>query len=172
MFKEIDINKIDKKWINLINEKWTLITARKDDGKVNTMTASWGAIGELWMMPVYLCFVRPERYTHEFLENSDYYSICFFDSKYKKDLVYLGSKSGRDGDKISETKLHVVLNDNFVPYFQEANFVIICRKIYRDDFKKESFLDKSIINNIYYEKNAKLHTMYIGKIEKVMEQDE
>ena len=108
---------------------------------------------------------------HEFLENSGYYSICFFDSKYKKDLVYLGTNSGRDGDKISKTKL-TIINDGLAPYFKEANLVIFCRKIYRDDFKKENFIDKSIIDNIYYEKGAKLHTMYIGKIEKVIEQDE
>jgi flavin reductase (DIM6/NTAB) family NADH-FMN oxidoreductase RutF len=171
MFKDIEINKIDKNWINSINKEWTLITAKKSDGTYNTLTASWGAVGELWMEPVYICFVRPERYTHEFLENSGYYSICFFDSKYKKDLAYLGTNSGRDGDKINKTKL-TIINDGLAPYFKEANLVIFCRKIYRDDFKKENFIDKSIIDNIYYEKGAKLHTMYIGKIEKVIEQDE
>jgi flavin reductase (DIM6/NTAB) family NADH-FMN oxidoreductase RutF len=171
MFKEIDINSINKNWINSINKEWTLISAKKTTGELNTMTASWGAVGELWMKPVYICFVRPERYTHEFIENSDYYSICFFDTKYKKNLVYLGTKSGRDEDKIAKTKL-TVLDDDLAPYFKEAKLVLFCRKIYRDDFKKENFIDKDIIGNIYVEKGAKLHTIYIGEIEKVIEQDE
>jgi len=171
MFKEIDVNEINKNWVNAINKEWTLITAKKVDDNFNTMTASWGCIGELWGKPIYICFVRPERYTHEFLENSDYYSISFFDKKYKADLVYLGTHSGRNEDKLSKTKLNVI-NDDLAPYFKEANLVLFCRKIYHDDFKEENFNDKSIIKDIYVEKKAQLHTMYIGKIEKVIGKDE
>ena len=82
-----------------IGNGWTLITAEKD-GKVNTMTASWGGFGFLWGKRVAFVFIRPQRYTYEFTESSEYMTLSFFNESEKKALGYLGTHSGRDGDKI------------------------------------------------------------------------
>ena len=100
-YKKIDINEIVLNPFKTIGNDWLLISALKD-GVTNTMTASWGGIGVIWNKNVVTVYIRPQRYTREFVDNSDYFSLTFFEG-YKKELGILGSKSGRDCDKIKET---------------------------------------------------------------------
>ena len=163
-FKEISPEKLTN--INpfaRIGKDWMLITAGTEE-KLNTMTASWGALGILWNKNITLTFVRPQRYTFEFLENNDYYSLSFFDSQYKKELGFCGKVSGRDVDKIKETGLSLLF-DNSVPYFEEANLVLICKKIYGQFVEPSCFLDEDINGN-YPEKDY--HKMFAGEIIKCM----
>lgn len=166
MLKEINKDLVRIDGINEIRDEWTLITAKKDSQAVNTLTASWGAVGNLWNKSIYIAFVRPERYTHEFLEADEYFSVCFFDNSYKKVLGYLGTTSGRDEDKIKKAKL-TINNLDLAPYFEEANKVLIVKKIYVDDFHQDNFLDNGILNGVYLKNKAKFHTIYIGEIIKV-----
>ena len=101
----------------------------------------------------------------QFVENNEYFSLSFFEEEYKSDLSYLGSHSGKDEDKVSKTKLTPVFNDK-AAYFNEANMVLICRKLYKQDIKEENFIDKSLIEDNYPLKD--FHTMYIGLIEEVL----
>ena len=87
-----------------IDQEWALLTAGVEE-KFNTMTISWGGLGTIWNKPVVTVYVRPNRYTYEFMENNEYFTISFYDKEYKDDLGILGSKSGRNLDKISLTKL-------------------------------------------------------------------
>lgn len=162
-FKEITPNQIEKNTFSLIGDEWMLITAQKDN-KVNTMTASWGGFGVMWNKNVAYIVIRPQRYTKEFVDNSNYFSLTFFDNNFKKALGYLGSVSGKDEDKISKSGLTVDFIDN-VPYFKEANLVLVCRKIFSTDYKEENFIDIDTMNNIYSSKD--FHTLYIAEIEKV-----
>ena len=98
-FKEVPISELSFNPFTLIDKEWMLITAG-DAEKCNTMTASWGGLGELWKKYVSFIFIRPQRYTLEFIEKKDYYSLCFFDKEFKSALSYCGAKSGRDVDKI------------------------------------------------------------------------
>lgn len=159
-FEKVSAEELNENFIDLIGNKWMLITA-SDGEKVNTMTASWGGVGELWNKNVSFSFIRPTRYTYEFVEKSDYYTLCFFDEEYREKLAYLGKVSGRDEDKISKMGLTVV-KDGDISYFDEAKYVLVCRKLYKDDIEMENFTDMSFGEKIYAEGN--LHRMYVGEI--------
>lgn len=163
-FTEIKPEELNKSAFQLIGNDWMLITAEKDS-KVNTMTASWGGFGVMWNKNVTYIVLRPQRYTKEFIDGSDTYSLCFFSSNHKKQLAYLGSVSGRDEDKISKTDLTVTHYDN-TPYFEEADIVIICKKLFAQKFTPESFIEKNLIEKNY--PNKDFHTLYISEVEKVL----
>lgn len=148
-----------------IGEKWMLITVGNKE-KFNTMTASWGMMGILWNKDVATAFVRPQRYTFEFLEKNDYYTLSFFESKYKKQLSYCGRNSGRNVDKIKETGLTPIFDEQ-APYFKEASTVFICKKIYGQFISPEGFVDVDLDKN--YE-NKDYHKMYVGEIIKCLEE--
>lgn len=162
-YKEIKPEEFNESTFKLIGKDWMLITAEKDN-KVNTMTASWGGFGVLFNKNVVYTVIRPQRYTKEFIDNSDTFSLTFFDESFRKDLSYLGRVSGRDEDKISKTNLTVKYENN-TPYFEEAKIVIICRKIYAQEFKPECFIADGIDDKVY--PNKDYHTLYISEIEKV-----
>ena len=135
----------------MIGKDWLLITAEKD-GKVNTMTASWGGVGVLWNKKVAYIFIRPQRYTKEFVDFSDRLSVCVLPNSYRKELSYLGNVSGKDEDKISNANLKVQKYED-VPYFDEARLTLICRKLYAQDLKEEYFIEKDIIDKWYPQKS-------------------
>lgn len=143
-----------------IGKKWALVTAG-DDKKFNTMTISWGGMGVLWNKNVSFIFVRPQRYTFEFLENSSYYTISFFEKEYKKILNYCGRFSGRNVNKVASTGLKPIID--IAPYFEQAKMVLICKKIYAQNLSPSCFLEDNL--NLNY-KNNDYHKMYIGEIVK------
>ncbi len=158
-YEKTQLNRIDENVFKLIGSDWMLITAGTKDS-FNTMTASWGGLGVLWNKPVSYIFVRPTRYTYEFLENSGTYSISFFNEKYRNALSICGSKSGRDIDKVKEAGLTPVVSENGIVYFDEAKLVLECTKLYYQDIDPSHFLDPKI-NELY---NNDYHRMYIGEI--------
>lgn len=164
-FKEVDIQTIRTNPFTLIGDEWMLITAGTK-AKCNTMTASWGGVGVIWNKNVATIYIRPTRYTKEFIDREDMFTISFFDKKYKKALGICGSKSGRDCDKINEAGLTVGY-DGDTPYINEAKLILICKKIYQDEIKPENFKEISIDDNY---PNKDYHTMYIGEIVKVLDE--
>lgn len=162
--KEIKHENFQENAFEMIGKDWLLITAEKD-GKVNTMTASWGGVGVLWNKKVTYIFIRPKRYTKEFVDFSDRLSVCVLPNSYRKELAYLGNVSGKDEDKISNANLKVQKYED-VPYFDEARLTLICRKLYAQDLKEECFIEKDIIDKWYPEKDY--HTMYVVEIEKIL----
>ena len=155
----------EKKGFNLnpfeaIGKKWMLISA-KDGDKVNTMTASWGGMGVIWGEDVVYIFVRQSRYTKEFIDNSAYFSLSFFDDEYRKKLAYLGRVSRRDENKIEKAGLSVVYKED-IPYFEEASTVVLCEKLSRHYISPEGFIKKDIIEKWYGDNDY--HDMYIGRI--------
>lgn len=142
-----------------IGQQWALITAQKG-GKVNTMTASWGGIGVLWGKNVVTVYIRPQRYTREFVESSEYFTFTLFDS-YKKELAVLGTKSGRDGDKIAEVGFHVETVGG-QPTFREGKTAIVCRKLFCSRMQPDQFVDKTLIPANYPAQD--FHYIYIGEI--------
>ncbi|MCK4524530.1 flavin reductase [candidate division WOR-3 bacterium] len=162
-FKEIKARQIKKNLFKLIADDWALICAGKEND-FNMMTASWGTFGELWHRKIAIIFIRPQRYTHEFIEKSNIFSINFFNKDKKDALKKMGSVSGRDFDKMHYNKLTPIIKHNTV-FFEESKLVIICKKIYYDDVNNKHFLDKTIEKN-YPEQDY--HRFYIGEIEKVL----
>lgn len=150
----------------LIGKQWMLITAKKGD-QINTMTAAWGGLGYLWNKKVAFLFIRPQRYTKEFVDASDEVSLTFFDEAYRKQLTHLGRVSGRDEDKIANVGFHVA-NYQGVPYFKEANTIIIAKKLYRQRLEEDCFIQKDIIDTSYPLKDY--HDVYVVEIETVLKQ--
>jgi flavin reductase (DIM6/NTAB) family NADH-FMN oxidoreductase RutF len=131
----------------------------------NTLTASWGGLGTLWYKDVATIYIRPQRYTKQFIDNSDYFTLSFFGKGYRDELTLCGTKSGRDMDKVKECGFTVKTAAGGAPYFEEAELVIVCRKRYVQDF------DPTAIPADVKEKqypNQDYHTMYIGEIVEVL----
>lgn len=163
MFREISPYEIKDNVFQAIDKDWMLITAAKD-GKANSMTASWGCLGILWHKPIAVCFVRPQRYTYEFCESADTLSLSFFDGEWRDALKLCGTKSGRDTDKYAQTGLAPVF-DGPTPYLAQARLVLICKKLYVDEIKKDSFLDPALLKNYPMDD---FHRVYICEITKVL----
>jgi flavin reductase (DIM6/NTAB) family NADH-FMN oxidoreductase RutF len=150
----------------LFADDWALITAGTPE-HFNMMTASWGCTGHLWNKPVAFCFIRPQRYTFEFIEREHSYTLSFFDEAYRGKLQYLGTVSGRDEDKVKGSGLTPKILPSGNISFEEARLIIECKKIYTDFFSEENFVDTAIITNVY--PNKDFHRMYIGEIINVWE---
>lgn len=164
MFKEINIKDVKENVVDLISRQWGLVTAG-DENKFNTMTVSWGAVGELWGEDMVTIYIRPQRYTVEFLEKSDWFTLSVYPENMKSIHSVCGSKSGRDVDKVKETGLTPVFSEN-APYFDEAKLVIICKKVAKGEFTPNQIIDKTIIKSNYPLND--FHYIYYGKIEKVL----
>lgn len=148
----------------LLGSDWTLITARKGDA-VNTMTAAWGGLGIMWGKPVAFIVIRPQRYTREFVDTADKFSLSFFGSSYRRELNYLGTVSGRDEPKIERSGL-TLINRLDTPCFAEAEKILICRKLYRQEYDPALFVDPSL-GKMYPQKDY--HIQYIGEVLQVLE---
>ncbi len=161
MFKEISAKEIKENLIEAISNEWMLITAGNQEG-YNMMTASWGFAGEMWGEDSVIAMIRPQRYTMDFVNNNDYFTLSFYGDD--KDIHKIcGSKSGRDVDKTRLTGLVPVFENDTV-YFEQARLVLICKKQYVDCLKEENFTDQSVLK--WYNKDY--HNIVIGKIEKVL----
>ena len=164
MFEQIDPKSLDQNVFSLIGDQWMLLTAGTGE-KCNTMTASWGGLGVLWGKPVATVYIRPQRYTLEFVEREEKFTLAFFGEEYRKALALCGSKSGRDIDKVKECGFTVETADG-APYFAQADLVLVCRKAYWQDMDPTHFLDGEIDGKWYPEKDY--HRIFIGEIETVL----
>lgn len=158
--KKIDIKDLQGNAVSMFDDKWCLITAGTKEN-YNTMTASWGAMGELWNKDVCFIFIRPQRYTLEFTEREDYFTLSFFGDEYKKALAFCGRNSGRDCDKAKETGLTPMEIDGSMS-FEESETVIVCKKLFYQDIDPEGFVDKTVDGVCYPEKDY--HRMYVGEV--------
>ncbi len=163
-FKVITPEDIKSNPFHLIGKEWMLVTAEMN-GKTNTMTANWGGVGVMWNLDVVFVVIRPQRYTKEFVDHSNTFSLTFFDQSHKSVLSYLGNKSGRDEDKIAHTKLTLTYEDE-TPFFEQAKTVLVCRKLFAQPYQKDSFIDLGIKKEVY--SNEDYHTLYIAEIIKVL----
>lgn len=159
MFKKTSVYDLPFNVFEEINKNWMLITAKNSDGKVNTMTASWGMMGEIWGKEAVTVYIRQSRYTKEFVDSQEYFTLSLFDG-YKKELGVLGSKSGRDGDKISEVGFSIEEVDN-QPTFSQCKAVLVCKKMYQDDIAIKD-MKEDIVKAMYQDGDQ--HTMYIAEI--------
>lgn len=171
--REIDIRELKLNPFTDFNEDWMLLSAGKEKSGYNTMTISWGHMGSIWGrssndgwgLPTVVCYVRPSRYTKEFVDKEEFFTVSHFAPEHKKDLAYLGSYSGRDEDKLAKTGLTPIFEDNTV-FFEQADYVLICRKIYRAPILEEGFMEHDMMERNYPKKD--FHDFYIGEIVKVL----
>lgn len=157
---ELEFNPFEK-----ISRQWMLVTAG-DEKKSNTMTASWGGLGIMWGKNVATAYIRPQRYTKEFIDQTDKFTLSFLAEDYRKALNVCGSVSGKDvEDKWAEAGLHPYVTDGTVGV-EEAEMILVCRKLYHQEMKPECFDEKE--NDTKWYPGKDYHTMYIAEIEKVL----
>ena len=156
-FKKIDIRAWKESPVKAIADDWALVTAGTPQG-YNTM---------IWGRDAAFIFIRRSRYTLQFIEENDAFTVCFFPPQYKKALAFCGSRSGRDCDKAAETGLHPVFGG--APYFEEASVVLRCRKMAKYELTPDGFLDPSVAGNYA---DGDYHRMFIGAVEEVLIREE
>jgi len=160
-FSSIAPQEIPDNVFRLIGSDWMLITAGPPDA-YNTMTASWGGFGVLWDRNVCWCVIRPHRYTYQFMERAENFTLSFFEENYRSVLEFCGSRSGRDVDKAAATGLTPIPGSlPGTTCFAQARLIIECRKLYFQDLDPRNFLDPSIHDN-YPQRDY--HRMYLGEI--------
>jgi flavin reductase (DIM6/NTAB) family NADH-FMN oxidoreductase RutF len=159
----IPIEKLIVRPDHLWDIQWFLLTSGDfAAGRFNAMTVSWGSMGVMWNRPFVQVVVRPVRYTYEFIEQFDTFTLCAFPKEYHAALQLLGTKSGRDGDKIAESGLTPIPSTRVAaPGYAQAELVLECRKMYWDDITPDHFLDLALDKN-YPGKDY--HRIYFGEI--------
>ncbi len=159
----MSVSEIQGNVFDRIGKQWMLVGAMKD-GKANAMTASWGGMGVLWGKNVVFVFVRKSRYTKEFIDAGDNFSLSFFGEEHRGMLGYMGKVSGRDEDKIAKSGLQVSENQG-APVFAEAELTLICKKLYEQEIEKSGFLSEEEVQKWYGDDDY--HTMYVAEIVQV-----
>ena len=135
--------------------------------KFNSMTIMFGAIGMIWGKKSYFSFIKPERYTFEFINYNDYFTVSYFQKEFNKIHKIFGYKSGRNIDKIKETEITPEFIENGIT-FKEANEIYICKKIYMKQMDK-NFELADVVAQYNDPKNiifGECHYAVIGEIEK------
>ena len=168
--KEIRPTNLTENVFKLIGQDWMLVSA-VHNGKINGMTASRGGLGILWARPVAYVFIRPTRYTKEFVDASNGITLSVFEKKYKPMMQYFGTVSGRDEDKIAKYALTQKEHGAYT-YFDEARLTLLTKKLYAQTLDA-SFFTKAAVNgqedfpHTYYPEHD-YHTMYIAEIESIL----
>ena len=135
-FKSVPAEEFDENFFNLVAKDFTVITA----GEVpNSMVASWGGIGIMFNKPVTWCFLRANRYTLEKMRETGTYTMCYFPDQYKGDIMQFGIKSGRNTDKMAQTKLTKMATPDGYPAYSEAKIIIECKLIAAPTVSKDEF---------------------------------
>ena len=155
----MEINPFEK-----IGKDWMLVTAGNEE-KVNTMTASWGALGQMWGKDAAFIVIRQSRFTKEFIDREGKFSLSFPKDKYRKLMKFLGTVSGRNEDKIKESGIDIGYY-NGVPYVDQANLLLICKVMSATLIKPEDFKDKDI--DMAWYKDKDYHTLYITEITDIL----
>ena len=163
--KQTDINVLMKENVwDLIGKQWMLITAGDENG-FNTMTASWGGIGWLWNKPVAFIFIRPERYTHQFVEKSEYVTLSFLPEENRKALQICGTVSGRDTNKVADANLTPAFISSGVVGFAQSRLTLVCKKLFKTSMTEDCFIDKDVLKRWYNDQpGGSLHDVYVVEI--------
>ena len=145
------------------DKKWALLTAGNKES-FNTMTISWGGLGTIWGKPAASVYVRTSRYTHEFMDREDYFTISFYPEEYRKILGVLGKKSGRNMDKMKDSGLTAKEAGKSMT-FAEAEVTLVCRKVFRQTLEPANILDENM--RAFYDGSA-AHDLYIGEVVEII----
>lgn len=160
-WQEITPREIEGNPVKMFGDEWFELAAGKE-GDMNLMTIAWGNLGELWNKPVVTVYVSTSRYTYEFMEKNDYFTITHFPAALREKLQYLGTASGRDEDKVKGSGLTVEFTSLGNPIFAEADLAIECKKIYAEQFKADLMPLEQ--REWYTERGLGIHVAYVGEI--------
>ena len=150
---------LPNKIFEIFDEGWPILTAGNKDS-FNMMTISWGSLGTLWNKPVATVYVRTSRYTHDYMDENELFTISFYPEEYKKILGVMGSKSGRDIDKMGDSGLTPKAVSGTMT-FEEAEVTLVCRKLFRQELAVAN-IPEDIAASLYAVDAP--HDMYIGEV--------
>lgn len=163
MLHPVDLKTVSPDVFRVFREQPPLLTAG-DRTACNTMTIGWCQLGTLWSQPVCTVYVRPERHTYGFMEDHEYFTVSVLPASAKETTVFCGTRSGRDVDKIAACGLTVAYGAGDAPYFEEAELVLVCKKVYAQDMTSEFVTDGTHIRRHYEPGHGNWHRMYIGEV--------
>lgn len=163
-FQPLTADQVEIDPFTKIGKEWALVTAGTK-ANANPMTISWGGLGVLWGKNVAFIFIRDSRHTKELLDQSDFFSLTFLDESYRNALNYCGSHSGRDENKFEKAGLTMAIRHS-IPYVDEGNFVLLCKKMAATRITEDAFLIPDLKEKWYTD--ADMHTMYIAEIIDIM----
>lgn len=162
-FAQISIPELTLAPFHKLDKEWALLSAG-EKGAFNTMTVSWGSLGTIWNKPAATIYVRPTRYTKEFIDSHERFTLCFFSEQYRKALSRLGAVSGRDGDKLLGTGLTAAFDFGAdAPVFEQSSLALVCRKIYVGAIDPKGILNEKTLEANYPKRD--FHAVYIGEVE-------
>lgn len=164
-FQPFPIDLLEINPFTKIGKEWALVTAGSKKN-ANTMTVSWGGVGVLWGKNVAYIFVRDSRYTKEFIDQGDFFSVSFFGEKYRDALNYCGAHSGKDVENKIENAGLTLASAHGIPYLDEGNLVLLCQKMAAVPITEENFVMSKIKDKWYADDDY--HTMYVGEIIEVL----
>ena len=161
--RKFDVKELNDNVFETIGKEWLLVTAGSKD-KMNMMTASWGCLGWLWNKPVAVVFIRPERFTHELIEENEYMTLSFLGHSEEARKIYnfCGTKSGRNLDKVQATGLTPISLESGNVAYEQARLTLECRKLYKDSMSAEKFIDKDLLQ--WYGAKGGFHDVYVVEI--------
>ena len=152
--------------LSVFDKKWALLTAG-NEGSFNTMTISWGGLGTIWGKPVATVYVRTSRYTHDFMDANEFFTVSFYPEECRQILGVLGSKSGRVIDKMKESGLTPIKAGDSMS-FKEAEVTLVCRKLFKQQLDVAN-MPEDVAKNMY--EGQAPHDMYIGEIVEIIRND-
>ncbi|RVU97477.1 flavin reductase family protein [Coriobacteriales bacterium OH1046] len=171
-FIEVDPRKFDESIFDLLDRSWGLAMAGTAPEHCNAMTIGWGQIGMFWGRPASTVFIRESRFTKEFIDACDTFSVAFLPPELHGKHKVFGTMSGRDVDKTELTGLTPIMIDG-TPLYEESMLVFLCRKAYVDTVDHKNFVDETAYRR-YYDRGADRddwHSMYIAYVEKILRKE-
>lgn len=89
------------------NKRAALAVVEQADGKPNIITLEWFMKTSI-NPPMFAISVGHQRYSHEALQKNRYFNLVIPSAEMRDDLIYCGTKSGRDYDKFAERSIKSV----------------------------------------------------------------
>ena len=139
-----------------------LIAAADESGRLNPMTIGWAVFGRIWGRPMFPVLVRPSRYTYRCIEHTGDFTVNVMPPELADVVGACGKTSGRSLDKIAAHGLKVLPSRHIGSGgLAEANIVLECRVVHRNDVQPPSFAP-DIIASYYPE--GDFHRVYFGHV--------
>jgi flavin reductase (DIM6/NTAB) family NADH-FMN oxidoreductase RutF len=161
MFKKISPYEIEGNAIKLFKNDCPIVVFGNLKNH-NGLTVAWGNLGCLWSKEMATVFVKPTRYSFKFANNCEYFTIMWFNELKESVNQIFGFKSGRDVNKEELCGLTPIELDGGVGY-NEADLIIVCKKIYQNPIDKNNILSEEVLNKPLYKDNL-FHSEYYGEI--------
>lgn len=167
--KEVKLEEVSQKLLGQLF-KGAFLTVQDSDGKLNTMTISWGTIGCMWKKPVFMAMVRKSRYTYDIIEQGKEFTVSFpLKGNLKQALAICGTKSGRETNKFIECSLTSMKGEKTsTPVIKECNLHLECKIVYKHPVDAEMLAEE--MRGVYGEEQD-YHTLYYGEILSCYESD-